>query len=176
MWWISSIITIVLLYLAYAYLKGLKTCSCANDTYVTRLKNLEAILLGLNIIIFCFAILSSFHLFSALDKIKQHILKIAMLGGITMLIYHVFFVYNGYNFWKTLPAKCDCADKWEKYYIYLQTLLMFVALLVTTFFTGFLAYKKVKMGLVDEVGLNKYIDERKPSTPKKSRSRSSKRK
>ena len=127
--WIVSILSIVILYFVYAYLSGLKTCKCANDLYVTRLKNLEAILLGLNVIMFCFSILSSFHLFNALDKIKQHILKIVMLGGITMLIYYSYFVYNGYEFWNTLPDKCDCADKWQKYYIYLQSIIYFLVIL-----------------------------------------------
>ena len=173
-----SIITIVILYFAYSYLDGLKTCSCASDLYATRLKNLESILLGLNVIIFCFAILSSFHLFNALDKIKQHILKIAMLGGITMLIYYAFFVYSGYGFWKNLPAKCECADKWPKYYIYLQTIVYFVILLLTTVLTGLLAFKKINSGLITETTLNRYIVKDKESfgSSKKSSKKSSRRK
>ena len=168
-----SIISIVLLYFAYAYLKGLKTCKCVNDAYATRLKNLEAIMLGLNVIMFCFAILSYFHLFNALDKIKQSILKIIMLGGITMVIYHAFFLYNGYGFWNTLPKKCECADKWEKYYIYFQTIISFLIVLITTIFTGAIAFKKVQSGLVNETSLNRYVPEVKSSSKRR---KSSKRK
>jgi hypothetical protein len=168
-----SIIGIVLLYFAYAYLKGLKTCKCVNDTYATRLKNLEAIMLGLNVIILCFAILSYFHLFNALDKIKQSILKIIALGGITMVIYHAFFLYNGYNFWNTLPKKCECADKWEKYYVYFQTIISFLIILITTLFVGVLAFKKVQTSAVNETSLNRYIPEVKSSSKRR---KSSKRK
>lgn len=168
---IGTIITIVILYFIYAYLKGLKSCTCANDLYATRLKNLEGILLGFNVFLFCFAILSSFHLFNSLDKIKHHILKIAMLGGVTMLIYYAFFVYNGYNFWLSLPAKCDCADKWQKYYIYLQTIVYLVILVLTTLFAGLVAFKKITGSSKDEPMLNEYISDKK-SSAKSSRSRS----
>ena len=174
MWWLASIISIVLLYFAYTYLKALKTCTCANDLYTVRLKNLESIMLGLNVIMFCFAILSSFHLFNALDKIKQHILKIALLGGLTMVIYYSYFVYNGYAFWHTLPNKCVCADKWQKYYIYLQTIVYFLILLSTTAFAGVLAFKKIKMGLVAEPNMNEYIELDKKKFAKSSASKSSK--
>jgi len=177
---IGTIISIVVLYFTYAYLKGLKTCDCANDLYVTRLKNLEAILLGLNVVLFCFAILSSFRLFNALDIIKRHILKIAMLGGITMLIFHILFVYNGYEFWNTLKDNCTCADGWEKYYIYFQTIIYFVIVLLTTVLSGVLAFRKIHIGSSDETMLNEYIEEPKQrsssSKKRSSRSKSSKRK
>jgi drug/metabolite transporter (DMT)-like permease len=173
MLWLSSIISIVLLYFAYAYLKGLKTCACANDLYATRLKNLESILLGFNVMIFCFAVLSSFHLFNALDKIKQHILKIAMVGGLIMLAYYSYFVYNGYSFWKSLPADCACADKWPKYYIYLQSIVYFLILTLTTTFVGVLAFRKIKTGLITETTLNRYIVKDKESFAKSSASKSS---
>lgn len=179
MLWVSSIAGIVLLYFAYSYLQGLKTCKCANDLYVTRLKNLEAILLGLSVILFAVSLLSSFHLFNVLDKIKQHVLKIALLGGITMLVYYSYFVYNGYEFWKTLPDKCECADKWQKYYIYLQSIVYFLILLMTTLFTGVLAFRKIKTGLVAEPTLNRYIIKDKESfgsSSKKSSKKSSRRK
>ena len=143
--WIISVLTIVILYFVYTYLKGLASCDCVNDLYATRLKNLEAILLGLNVIMFCFSLLASFHLFNALDKFKQHILKVIMLGGITMLVYYSYFVYNGYQFWNTLKDKCECADKWQKYYIYLQSFFFFITILLTTIFAGLLAFKKVQL-------------------------------
>lgn len=142
---ISTIISIVLLYSAYAYLKTLKTCKCANDLYATRLKKLESILLGLNIFILLFAILGSFKILNILGTFKKHFLKIAMLGGITMLIYSLFFIYNGYEFWRTLPVTCACADKWQKYYIYFQTIVYFLIVLLTTLFAGAVAFQKITL-------------------------------
>ena len=141
---LGKIISIILLYFAYAYLKGLKTCECANQLYATRLKNLEAILLGFNVFILAFAVLSSFKIINVLDKLKQHILKIAMLGGITMLLFYSVFIFNGYKFWNTLPVVCSCANKWEKYYIYFQTIFFFLITLFTTLFVGGLAFHKIK--------------------------------
>ena len=175
--WVISVLTIVILYFVYTYLKGLKTCDCVNDTYATRLKNLEGILLGLNVIMFCFTLLASFHLFNALDKFKQHVLKIIVLGGITMLVYYSYFAYNGYQFWNTLKDKCECADSWQKYYIYLQSFFFFLTILWTTIFAGFLAFKKVPLGIVAETALNNYIVEgTQVYSPSKKSSRSSKRK
>ena len=170
--WFASVVTIIILYFVYTYLRGLTTCECANDTYVTRLKNLEAILLGLNVLMFCFTLLGNFNLFNTLVKFKQHILKIIMLGGITMLLFYSYFVYNGYQFWNTLKDKCDCADKWQKYYIYLQSFFFFLTILVTTLFVGFAAFKKVPLGPITETTLNRYIVK---ATQKKG-SRTSKRK
>lgn len=175
--WIISVLTIVILYFVYIYLKGLATCNCVNDLYATRLKNLEAILLGFNVIMFCFSLIVSLNHFNALEKFKKHIMKIIMLGGITMLVYYSYFVYNGYQFWNTLKDKCECADKWQKYYIYLQTFFFFLTILLTTIYAGLLAFKKVPLGIVTETALNNYIvEEKKKISSSKKSTRSSKRK
>ena len=119
MLWISSIIVLALVYLAYVYLVSLKTCDCVSDLYATRLKNLEAILLGVNAVVFIVAILNSYHVFGTLVKFKDHLFKMAMTGGILMMVYYAFFVYNGFEFWRTMGENCACADKGQKYYIYL---------------------------------------------------------
>ena len=46
--WIASLISIIILYFVYAYLKNLNTSDCVNNTYSARLQNLETILLGVN--------------------------------------------------------------------------------------------------------------------------------
>ena len=40
--WIASLISIIILYFVYAYLKNLNTCDCVNNTYSARLQNLES--------------------------------------------------------------------------------------------------------------------------------------
>jgi hypothetical protein len=149
--WVSSIIGMALVYLAYVYLVSLKTCDCVNDVYVTRLKNLEAILLGVNAIFFIFAILNSYHVFGALVKFKNYIFKLAMTGGILMTIYYAFFLYNGVEFWRTMAENCACADKWQKYYIYLQTILSALAIVGTVAVSGVLAYGKVPLAAITKM-------------------------
>jgi hypothetical protein len=152
--WLSSLIGIILLYFAYAYLKNLKTCDCVNSTYTTRLKNLEVVFLVINSIIFLFSIFGYLHILGALEKIKNHIFKLIMLGGITMLLVYSYFVYTGYNFWNTMQAKCTCAEGWQKYYIYLQTIVFFLIIVFTIIFTGFVSIKKVPFGLIANSMIN----------------------
>jgi hypothetical protein len=155
--WLTSLIGIVLLYFAYAYLKSLKTCNCVNSTYTTRLKNLEAVFIVINSIFFLFAIFGSLHILGALEKIKNHLLKLIMLGGISMLLIYSYFVYTGYKFWHTMQDNCKCADGWQKYYIYLQTIVLFLIILLTVIFTGFLSFKKVPVGLIANAALSKAL-------------------
>jgi len=155
--WLSSLIGIILLYFAYAYLKNLKNCNCVNSIYTTRLKNLEAVILVINSIFFLFSIFGSLHLLGALEKIKNHIFKLIMLGGISMLLFYSYFVYTGYEFWHTMQEKCNCADGWQKYYIYLQTIVFFLILLFTVVFTGFVSVKKVPVGLIANAVLNNVL-------------------
>jgi len=109
---------------------------------------MELILLVINSIFFLFAIFGTFHLLGALEKIKNQIFKLFVLGGITILLFYSYFVYNGYQFWHTLQDKCKCADGWSKYYIYLQTILFFLVVLSTTVFAGYASVKKLPIGLV----------------------------
>ena len=141
--WLINVIAIVVLYFVYVYLKQLHTCNCVNNTYASRLKTLEAILLGFNAIIVGFAIFSKINGLGALVKLKEHIFKILMIGGILMLIYYGFFVYNGYEFWKSVQANCKCADGWQKYVVYVQTLLAGIILLLTFILSGFAVFKRM---------------------------------
>lgn len=141
--WIVNIISIIVLYFIYIYLKQLHTCNCVNNTYVSRLKYLEVIFLALNVIAVCFAIFNKMHILGALAKLKEHIFKILMIGGIFMLLVYGFFAYNGYEFWLTMKDKCVCADGWQKYFIYLQTVVAGIILLLTVILSGLSVFKRV---------------------------------
>ena len=152
--WLSSLIGIILLYFAYVYLKNLKNCNCVNSTYTTRLKNLEVVFIVINSIFFLFSIFGSIHLLGALEKIKNHIFKLIMLGGITMLLFYSYFVYTGYQFWNTMQEKCACANGWQKYYIYAQTTVLFLIILSTVIFTGYVSVKKMPVGVIANAVMN----------------------
>jgi hypothetical protein len=173
--WLSTLIGIILLYFAYAYLKNLKNCNCVNSTYTTRLKNLEVVFLVINSIFFLFSIFGSLHVLgAALEKIKNHIFKLIMFGGISMLLLYSYFVYTGYKFWHTMQDNCACANGWQKYYIYLQTIVLFLILLFTVIFTGFASIKKVPVGLIANAVLNNALA--KTHTSKRSSGRKSNKK
>ena len=95
-----------------------------------------------------------------------------MLGGITMLLFYSYFVYTGYEFWHTMQKNCKCADGWQKYYIYFQTIAYFLILLLTVVFTGFVSVKKVPVGLIATSALNNALA--KGSASKRSSGRKSK--
>ena len=90
----------------------------------------------------------------ALEKIKNHIFKLIMLGGITMLLFYSYFVYTGYQFWNTMQEKCACANGWQKYYIYAQTTVLFLIILSTVIFTGYVSVKKMPVGLIANAVMN----------------------
>lgn len=156
MLWIFSVITIVILYYAYVYLKDLKTCGCAQSIYVDRLKILEEFLLGFNVLNFIMVIFGSLQIFKTINNYKEHIMKFIMLFGIGMLLFHIYFVYTTYKFSTNIKPDCLCADTWEKYYIYLQSGLMVLIVLFTTVFAGVVAFKNIPLDVIGENVIKSY--------------------
>jgi hypothetical protein len=146
--WIASLIGIILLYFAYIYLQGLKTCKCVDSGYTTRLKDLELILLVINSVFFLLVVLNAFHLLGALETIKKHIFKLIALVGIAILVFYSYFIYTSYGFWNTMQDNCKCADGWEKYYIYIQTIAFALIILFTVGFglASFSIFKRTSIG------------------------------
>jgi len=141
--WIASLISIIILYFVYAYLKNLNTCDCVNNTYSTRLQNLETILLGVNSIFLLFYIFDALHMLGNLEKLKKHIYNILIITGFAILLFYSYFIYNAYEFWHTMKSNCACADKWQKYYIYFQAISFFLTIFGTILLLG---SKKMRSG------------------------------
>ena len=156
MLWILNVITIVLLYYAYVYLKNLKNCDCAQSIYVRRLKILEQFLLGFNVFNFIMVIFGSLQIFKTINNYKEHIMKFIMLFGIGMFIFHIYFVYTTYKFSENIKPNCLCADTWEKYYIYLQSGVMALIVLLTTVLAGIVAFKSIPLDVIGENVIKSY--------------------
>ena len=71
---IGSIIGLILVYLAYVYLRNLSDCSCVNQIFVERLKNIEALILTLSVVSLITSVIISIFmtdLYGSIEKFKK---------------------------------------------------------------------------------------------------------
>lgn len=141
----GSVIGIILLYFAYNYLVKLEDCLCAqglvksdeNKANITHLKYIELFLL----------IVALLNLFIAFKKKLSPILSTIFFFIIIVL--YVVFVYNVIKLYNNIPADCECALQWPRYFIYLQSLLYSLTLLLV--FVGIFmfvySFSKARKGL-----------------------------
>ncbi len=122
----ASIIGIVLLYFAYTYLVKLESCLCAqgltnveeNKAHITHLKYIELVLL----------IVALLNLFFAFKRKLSPLLS-TIFFFIIIVLYGVF-ILNVFKLFRNMPADCECALQWPRYFIYLQSLLYTITLLL----------------------------------------------
>ena len=121
----ASIIGIVLLYFAYTYLVKLENCLCAqgsvSDEYKANINHLKYIELVLLIV----ALLNLFFAF----KRKLTPLLSTIFFFIIIILYSIF-VLNVFKLFRNMPADCECALQWPRYFIYLQSILYLITLLL----------------------------------------------
>jgi hypothetical protein len=129
---IGSIIGLILVYLAYVYLRNLSDCSCVNQIYVERLKNIEALILTLSVVSLITSVIISVFmtdLYGTIVQFKKYILFGFSLLALFMLVVYAYFIYDTYMFSSTMSAPCTCANGWQKYYIYFQATVMVLIVL-----------------------------------------------
>ena len=122
----ASIIGIVLLYFAYTYLVKLENCLCVqgmkksdeNKANITHLKYIELFLLVVALVNLFFAF-----------KRRLNPLTSTIFFFIIIILY-VIFVMNVYKLYNNIPRDCECALQWPRYFIYLQSLLYSITLLL----------------------------------------------
>ena len=129
---IGTIIGLILVYLAYVYLRNLSDCSCVNQIFVERLKNIEALILTLSVVSLITSIIIGVFmtdLYGSIEKFKKYILYGFSLLALFMLVVYAYFVYDTYMFSSTMSVPCVCANGWQKYYIYFQAITMVLIIL-----------------------------------------------
>ena len=129
---ISSIIGLILVYLAYVYLRNLSDCSCVNQIFVERLKNIEALILTLSLVSLITSVIIGIFmtdLYGSIEKFKKYILFGFTLLALFMLVVYAYFVYDTYMFSSTMGVPCVCANGLQKYYIYFQAITMVLIIL-----------------------------------------------
>ncbi len=122
----ASIIGIILLYFAYTYLVKLEDCLCVqglsksdeNKANITHLKYIELFLL----------VVALLNLLFAFKKKLTPLLSTFFF--IIIIILYIIFVYNVIKLYRNIPADCECALQWPRYYIYFQALLYSIILLL----------------------------------------------
>ncbi len=141
----ASIIGIILLYFAYTYLVKLETCLCAqgltnveeNKSNITHLKYIELVLL----------IVALLNLFFAFKRKLSPLLS-TIFFFIIIMLYGVF-VLNVFKLFRNMPADCECALQWPRYFIYLQSILYTITLLLVfvSIFIFMYGISKARKGL-----------------------------
>ena len=129
---IGTIIGLILVYLAYVYLRNLSDCSCVNQIFVERLKNIEALILTLSLVSLITSIIIGVFmtdLYGSIEKFKKYILFGFSLLALFMIVVYSYFVYDTYMFSSTMSVPCVCANGWQKYYIYFQAITMVLIIL-----------------------------------------------
>lgn len=123
------IITLLVIYTIY-YIRDLKTCVCFkdNDTLRTNLEYLEfyeylelfALLL---VFAAAFSVNTSFFKIGTKSGKKTKNMMAGILLGLVMVIYFVIkynVMVNVYKLYKGIKKECDCANKWQKWFLYYQ--------------------------------------------------------
>ena len=172
--WISSLVIIVLLYFVYMYLRDLNNCSCVDQEYVLRLKNIITIFISISVITMVLNALAPNLIVSYLynreainkyiynrESINKYIYLFALIPLLIIIGYiyiYSYFVYDVYMFSKTMQMPCTCADAWQKWYLYFEAwtcgLLLLsifgisgVVMLEKDFRNGFIQGFGLKVGL-----------------------------
>ncbi len=121
----SSIIGMVLLAFAYYYLVKLDDCLCTqglategNQANITHLKYIELFLL----------VIALLNFFFAFKKMLSPLLSI--LFFIVIIVLYAIFVMNVIKLYRNIPNDCECALQWPRYFIYIQSLLYSITLLL----------------------------------------------
>jgi len=118
---VFSIVSCILIYAAYLYLKKLKSCECVNHDYTEKLAKTEHTILMLTGISLLLAGLELFFKPKNLyNKYFNLYWTCSYVFFLVILLVDAYFVYYTYHFQRTLKPNCKCANKWQKYYIYYQ--------------------------------------------------------
>jgi len=133
---IMSVITIILIYCIYNYVRGLENCDCVNQQLVDRIKNIELFLLVVLSLGLITSVCYGKPRLVALLMANPTMVYILGLYLVFMLSIESYLVYNVYNLRKTLPKNCECADKWQLNLLYVQcvwyaiVIAMFILMLI----------------------------------------------
>jgi hypothetical protein len=134
---ILSFVILYFLYYAYNYTKSLEHCECVSALKhnIDSIKNIEFILIIINIIGIILNI--SVHLFKfSIFKYATTFIPLIWFYMIFMVFMIVIFVYNVYVFGANLSTNCDCANKWQKDILFIQSGLYSLSALMVITTTG----------------------------------------
>lgn len=109
-----SVILIIILLYTYYYLVELSQCPCfvANQHDKLYLDYMKFYLL-----------LDLFTIVIALFITKKinHMNHILVIGSVLLVIFmHGYMTYNVYYFYKSIKSYCECANQWQKYFVYYE--------------------------------------------------------
>ena len=141
---LAFVLIIIILY-TYYYLVELKNCPCFIKEDELQLEYMKFYLL-LDLFTIVIALFFLNHIKQIGCKIKN-IENILVIFSVLLVIFiHGYMTYNVYFFYNSMNPYCNCANKWQKYYIYykgivsglvsLQYIISFLFILIVLINSG----------------------------------------
>lgn len=146
---VLSIVSLGILLKTYDYLKLLDSCHCYNDIQVYNSLEVDINFLKayqvyeMFLVVMLIVLIFSGHSAKLTNKRVANAFPFTFLIGATILLLTFvagYITYNAFLLYLLSNEKCKCADKWQKYFIYVQgvmgsiTFLRLVFLLLVVFF------------------------------------------
>lgn len=130
---IMSVITIILIYCIYNYLRGLENCECVNQQLVDRIKNIELALLAFLTLSLIMGIFYGRAQLVALFINNPTLMYAVVLYILAVIGIESYLVYEVYKLRQSLPKNCECADKWQLNLLYVQCVWYAIAIALVIF-------------------------------------------
>jgi len=113
---LSFVLIIIILY-TYYYLVELKNCPC-----FIKKEELQIDYMKFYLILDLFTIVIALFFLNHINKFRgkiNNIENILVIFSVLLVIFiHGYMTYNVYYFYNSIQSYCNCANKWQKYYIY----------------------------------------------------------
>jgi hypothetical protein len=137
---LSGVLVLYFIHLAYFYLDNLKLCSCVNNQqYVNNIKNAETTIMAFIVIGMALNFTLVPYLKNYDNKTLNIILWIMVLYSIFVFSVYIYFIYNVYKFKNSYKNNCECAMKWQRWIVFIQygLYLISIIMILMLFFIGF---------------------------------------
>jgi len=119
---VLSIGLIIIILYTYYYLVELSNCPCfvSNQKDELQLDYMKFyLLLDLFTIVIALSLMN--HVNPKGGKLKNDVEQILVIFSVLLVtLIHGYMTYNVYYFYNSIQPYCNCANKWQKYYIYYE--------------------------------------------------------
>jgi len=154
---VTSLIILFFLYRAYTYLGSLDKCECISKVYPQNLLHAELFIITLSVIGIASSIVSNFYGKNII------VLPPALMGlfALIILCVYIYFIYNAFEFSKTVKESCDCSNKWQKDIIYIQAIYYSIPIILIFALLLFSSQLFLLVFLLFSIGVLVYYENKK---------------
>ena len=154
---VISLIVLFFLYRAYTYLGSLDKCECISKVYPKHLLHAELFFITLSVIGIAISIVSNIYGKNIV------VLPPAAMGmfALVILSVYIYFIYNAFEFSKTVKESCDCSNKWQKDIIYIQAIYYSIPIILIFALLLFSSQLFLSLFVMFSIGVLVYYENKK---------------